>query len=225
MVRPGAWPTAGPADMARQVRAEATRESVLRGAAEVFVRLGYANASLSEIIDESGVTKGALYFHFGSKEELARGVIDAGFVRSSEAGLAKIDERTPALETMIELSVLSVDLSRSDPVVRAMFRLVLEIGDYRGSGENLFELWLGSLQQLAHRAREEGDLSPDFDPDAAGLLVLQMVTGARTVAAGLGRRERSIEHIELMWANLLPALVPESKVEYFRQFAARRLRV
>ncbi len=141
--------------MPRQVRAEATRESVLRGAADVFMRLGYANASLNEIIDESGVTKGALYFHFGSKEELARGVIDAGFVRSSEAGLAKIDERTPALETMIELSVLSVDLSMSDPVVRAMFRLVIEIGDYRGSGDNLFELWLDSLQQLARRRRRK----------------------------------------------------------------------
>lgn len=211
--------------MPRQVRAEATRDSVLRGAAAVFMRRGYANASLNEIIDESGVTKGALYFHFGSKEELARGVIDAGFARSAEAGLAKIDERTPALETMIELSVLSVDLSMSDPIVRAMFRLVIEIGDYRGSGDNLFELWLQSLQQLAHRAREEGDLSPDADPDAAGLLVLQMIVGARTVAAGLDRRDRSIEHVELMWANLLPALVPAPKLEYFRQFAARRMRV
>ncbi|MFZ2529515.1 MAG: ScbR family autoregulator-binding transcription factor [Rhodococcus sp. (in: high G+C Gram-positive bacteria)] len=210
--------------MPRQMRAEVTREAVLRGAAEVFVRLGYANASLNEIIDESGVTKGALYFHFGSKEELARGVIDAGFARSSQAGLAKIDERTPALETMIELSVLSVDLSLSDPVVRAMFRLVIEIGDYCGSGENLFELWLGTLRRLAQRAQDEGDLSADFDPDAAGLLVFQMIVGARTVAAGLGRRERSIEHVELMWTNLLPALVPEPKVEYFRQFAARRMR-
>lgn len=64
--------------MVRQERAEATRDSVLRGAAGVFLRLGYANASLSEIIAESQVTKGALYFHFGSKEELARAVIDEG---------------------------------------------------------------------------------------------------------------------------------------------------
>ncbi len=45
--------------MVRQERAEATRDSVLRGAAGVFLRLGYANASLSEIIAESQVTKGA----------------------------------------------------------------------------------------------------------------------------------------------------------------------
>jgi transcription-repair coupling factor (superfamily II helicase) len=53
--------------MARQARAEITRDSVLAGAADVFLRLGYANASLSEIIAQSNVTKGALYFHFGSK--------------------------------------------------------------------------------------------------------------------------------------------------------------
>ncbi|WP_156509801.1 TetR family transcriptional regulator, partial [Rhodococcoides corynebacterioides] len=57
--------------MVRQARAEITRDTVLAGAATVFLRLGYANASLSEIISQSQVTKGALYFHFGSKEELA----------------------------------------------------------------------------------------------------------------------------------------------------------
>ena len=44
----------------------------------MFFCLGYANASLSEIIAQSNVTKGALYFHFGSKEELARAVVDQG---------------------------------------------------------------------------------------------------------------------------------------------------
>ncbi|CCW12469.1 ScbR family autoregulator-binding transcription factor [Rhodococcus aetherivorans] len=211
--------------MARQVRAEVTRDSVLRGAAEVFMNLGYANASLNEIIQQSGVTKGALYFHFASKEELARAVIDEGFARLGSAGLSAISDRTPALETMIELSVLTVDVSHADPIVRAMFRLVIEIGDYRGSGEGVFAIWLSTVQDLAKRALAEGDLSEELEPDAVGLLVLQALTGARAVAAALNRRDELVEHLENMWRLLVPALVPADKVEYFRQFVSRRLRV
>lgn len=57
----------------RQVRAEVTRESVLQGAATIFVRDGYADANLGDIIEEAGVTKGALYFHFGSRKNWRAG--------------------------------------------------------------------------------------------------------------------------------------------------------
>ncbi|EME61918.1 MULTISPECIES: ScbR family autoregulator-binding transcription factor [Rhodococcus] len=211
--------------MARQVRAEVTRESVVRGAAEIFMNLGYANASLNEIIQESGVTKGALYFHFASKEELARGVVDAGFARLAEAAVATINDRTPALETLIELSVLTVDLSRNDPVVRAMFRLAVEIGDYRGTGDRLFDTWLATMRDLAKRALAEGDLNEDVDPDMVGLFLLQVLTGVRMVAAALDCRDALVEYLENAWGLMLPALVPPAKAEYFKQFASRRLRV
>ncbi|MEE2031630.1 ScbR family autoregulator-binding transcription factor [Rhodococcus chondri] len=210
--------------MARQVRAEVTRDAVLRGAAEVFMRLGYANASLNEIIDQAGVTKGALYFHFGSKEELARGVIDAGAARFEEAARAKLNHRSPALETMIEVSVINVDLSDSDPMVRAMFRLLVEIGDYRGFEAHPFDVWFAAMQGLARQAREQGDLADYIDPDALTLLLLQSLIGARTVSAALDRTDGLTEQIEAMWCILLPSLVPPSKLGYFLQFVARRLR-
>ncbi|MDN5548041.1 MAG: TetR/AcrR family transcriptional regulator, partial [Rhodococcus sp. (in: high G+C Gram-positive bacteria)] len=113
--------------MVRQERAEATRDSVLRGAAGVFLRLGYANASLSEIIAESQVTKGALYFHFGSKEELARAVIDEGSARFDAKCELWLDRRTPALESLIGISSVIVDIGAHDAMVRATFRLLVEI--------------------------------------------------------------------------------------------------
>lgn len=76
-----------------QKRAIATRQAVLVAAAEVFNRMGYVNAGLQEIISESGVTKGSLYFHFSSKEQLARAVIDEGCARSMRHAL---NNSTPA---------------------------------------------------------------------------------------------------------------------------------
>lgn len=59
--------------MAQQERAVRTRRAVLEAAATVFADHGYTAATVADILKTAGVTKGALYFHFDSKEALARG--------------------------------------------------------------------------------------------------------------------------------------------------------
>jgi AcrR family transcriptional regulator len=54
--------------MARQVRSEATRRKILDAAIDVFGDVGYAAAGWNTIIERTGMTKGALYHHFDSKE-------------------------------------------------------------------------------------------------------------------------------------------------------------
>jgi AcrR family transcriptional regulator len=64
--------------MPRQDRARATRECILRAAAQEFERAGFVAASLRAMLARVGVTKGAFYFHFESKEAVAaeRGLTD-----------------------------------------------------------------------------------------------------------------------------------------------------
>lgn len=209
--------------MVRQERAEATRDSVLRGAAGVFLRLGYANASLSEIIAESQVTKGALYFHFGSKEELARAVIDEGSARFDAKCELWLDRRTPALESLIGISSVIVDIGAHDAMVRATFRLLVEIGDYRGSGPATLDVWLDIYRELASRAADEGDLRSDSDSADIARFLLEVASGVRLMAAATGTVRELSDSMKASWNLILPIVVPESKVEYFRQFAARRL--
>jgi AcrR family transcriptional regulator len=62
--------------MARKIRqspklpAEKRREQLLSAARKLFVRKGYRGTTTEEIARAAGVTKGALYFHFDSKEEI-----------------------------------------------------------------------------------------------------------------------------------------------------------
>lgn len=119
---------------ALQKRAIATRQAVVAAAAEVFNRLGYVKAGLQEIISESGVTKGSLYFHFSSKEQLARAVIDEGCANLESACSQQFDSRTPALETLIGISYVMIHPSNNDDLVLAAFRLLNEMGDFRGTG-------------------------------------------------------------------------------------------
>ncbi|MGH3632738.1 TetR/AcrR family transcriptional regulator [Mycobacterium sp.] len=52
-----------------------TRERIQEVARELFIRQGVQRTSLQDIADELGVTKPALYYHFNSREELVRSIV------------------------------------------------------------------------------------------------------------------------------------------------------
>jgi len=78
----------------RLSRAEAkaqTRTALLESAQQVFAEEGYANASLDQIAAEAGYTKGAVYAHFASKEELFLELLSNGLIRQIEVLEALLD--------------------------------------------------------------------------------------------------------------------------------------
>src|SRR2546423_1370056 len=68
----------------QQERSDATRAQLVAAARAAFATLGYAATSLDDVVDAAGVTKGALYSHFHSKQDPFR----AGYAKVQE-GLAR----------------------------------------------------------------------------------------------------------------------------------------
>lgn len=57
-------------------RRAATRAALVAAARELFAERGFAGAGREDIVERAGVTRGALYHHFASKEELFRAVYE-----------------------------------------------------------------------------------------------------------------------------------------------------
>lgn len=55
---------------------EATTHALIAISREMFTTNGFANTALEDIVQKAGVTRGALYHHFGSKEGLFRAVLE-----------------------------------------------------------------------------------------------------------------------------------------------------
>ena len=73
--------------MARLTRKEKqahTRECLMRSAAPVFARRGLQQASIDEVAEDAGFTKGAFYANFKSKEELFLAMLDERFTKRIE---------------------------------------------------------------------------------------------------------------------------------------------
>jgi AcrR family transcriptional regulator len=68
-----------PRVLTRKEKQEQTRSDLMAAAAKVFARRGLEEASVDEIADEAGYTKGAFYSNFKSKEELYLAMLDEKF--------------------------------------------------------------------------------------------------------------------------------------------------
>jgi AcrR family transcriptional regulator len=60
----------------RAQQKDQTRQALISQARRLFATNGYAGVALAEIVQSAGVTKGALYHHFGGKTELFRAVLE-----------------------------------------------------------------------------------------------------------------------------------------------------
>jgi AcrR family transcriptional regulator len=68
--------TQAPERLSREEKKARTRAQLIDAAATVFAREGFMAASLDEVAEEAGLTKGAVYSNFDSKEDLFQAVID-----------------------------------------------------------------------------------------------------------------------------------------------------
>ena len=81
---------------------EQSRARILEAARELFRRNGFDGASIDEVTRAAGLTRGAFYAHFGSKDDLTRQVlgIEAGLVRGLQSAAASDDPDTAAREAL-----------------------------------------------------------------------------------------------------------------------------
>src|SRR6476660_7947972 len=77
-----------------------TRQRIVEMAAPVFNRQGYVGASLRDIINATGLEKGGIYNHFGSKEQLALESYDFAMSRITNHLARSQDGATDALDRL-----------------------------------------------------------------------------------------------------------------------------
>lgn len=191
-----------------QQRAKATRTAVIEGAASIFEELGYGNASLSDVTERASVTKGALYFHFKSKEELALAVIAEQHNIVRVAGEEIAAAGLPALETMIAMCRTFGQQLLDEPIVRAGIRLTFEASAFNADVKGPYQDWVTTMEMLTRQAQLEADVRPDVDAADFARYLVASFTGVQMVSNVLTERRDVLKRIDDMWRFMLPALVP-----------------
>ncbi|MGY5118272.1 ScbR family autoregulator-binding transcription factor [Streptomyces sp. 900105755] len=197
--------------MARQERAEVTRAAILEGAARAFDAEGYHGTTLGDIVKESGVTKGALYFHFTSKEELAQVLVDEQFSvldSAADVGGLGVQSVIDILHRMARQLVENVQ-------VRAGIRLVTDQSSKTGIVSEPYTKWIEVFRKCLVEAQQRGDVKADVDCERVAALIVGSWTGLQLSSQVLSGRADLPERTTLMWQLLLPSIVPPRRLARF----------
>ncbi|MCX4526350.1 MULTISPECIES: ScbR family autoregulator-binding transcription factor [unclassified Streptomyces] len=182
--------------MARQERAVRTRRVILETAAEMFNELGYDATTIGGLIERIQLTRGGLYFHFTSKEQLARAVLDEAVT------LVGVAPQTFKLQEWVDAALLLAYRLPREPVLSASIRLSVD-----PKARSLFGTrwpdWIVVGGELLNDAKERGELLPHVDPDETARLLVGAWTGVQLITETLPDRDLS-EEISSLLALLLP---------------------
>lgn len=206
--------------MARQVRSEATRRKILDAAIDVFSEVGYAAASWGTIIERTGMTKGALYHHFDSKESLASAIIEEGSETLLLAFRNMAGPSSPALENIIHGTFVVAQVSRSDKMARAAEQLTVALSGFNDAAARVFTSWLTVMATEARKAGNEGDIREELDPELVAESIVGAAFGIRLLADATSGDDL-MRRLSRVWDVLLPAIAADTSLPYFLEFLAR----
>lgn len=166
------------------------RDQILREAVHLFGSLGYDATSLQKIAEAVGVTKQALLYHFSSKEELHRAVVESEIEHWRRELPVVLAKTLPSYDRFNAMMAALLEFFGSDPN-RARFAL-REMLDrpaaLRGLlAEHLSPL-LGILTEYIRMGQASGLIQPDLCPESYVVQVMIMVISSAAtggVASGI----------------------------------------
>ena len=207
--------------MPQQIRAQETRAAIIRGAAAAFEQRGYGSTSLAQVSAAAGVTKGALYFHFDSKEALAVAIIEAQHTESVGAGRALLDNDVPGLRALVSMSYELARQLRDDLIVSAGVRLTIEAVNFTTPVSAPYLDWMIACEEFLRRGIADGDVLPTVDVRAAARFFTAAFTGVQVVSDVLTRRGDIDQRLTEMWTLLLPGLVAPERWDELQDLPER----
>lgn len=195
----------------RQERAKRTREQILAAAARTFEEVGYTAARLDDIARDAQVTKGALYFHFRSKADLARAVLEAHHGRWDEIGREVARRGTDPLTGLVALSFAVATNFRTNEIARAGVRLGNEYRLIDAELPTPFIGWVARLTEQLRAAEAEGLLRPGIDCGAAARAIVAGYFGLQEMSVRLASGRDVAQRLREWWQLFLPALTDEAR--------------
>ena len=212
--------------MARNKYPEVTVERILDAAQRLFLEKGYDNTTIQDIVDElGGLTKGAVYHHFKSKEEIMDAVgnrmfrennpFEAVMGRKDLNGLQKLREMVRLNQSdraRMDMNVQSLPILKNPKVLAGMIEA------------NRTEL-TPYFQKLIEEGNRDGSIHTEYAKELAELIpLLTSLWLAPTVFPATPEEMlRKFRFIGEMLANMGLPIVDEEilalAADYFQEFA------
>jgi TetR/AcrR family transcriptional regulator, transcriptional repressor for nem operon len=165
-------------------KGERTRRRIVESAAGVFNTKGYFGSSMGDLVRETGLEKGGIYNHFGSKEQLACEAFDyaAGIMR--ERFEVALKGREGALGRLFAIVDVLGGLAEDPPVAGGcpVLNTAIESDDAHANlkekAKDAMSSWLRLVGSIVKKGVRDGEFRSDTDPRETASVVVATLEGA-----------------------------------------------
>lgn len=164
---------------------ETTRERILRTAFQEFYRHGFQGGSLNRIVEEAGLTKGALFHHFAGKQELGYAVVDeviwphfkATWIDPLEQSDDPIRDTSRLLLHVAETGSTGGNMNQGCPLNNLAQEMSPLDEEFRQRLEKIYAAWRGAFQTALANGIQAGRVRRDVSPVKVAAFVVAALTG------------------------------------------------
>jgi AcrR family transcriptional regulator len=165
-----------------------TREQILRVARRLFTEQGYHRTSIYDLFDDAGITKGAFFHHWKSKEELALSILE-GLKADFDRHFFLIGDGPGRAREKIDRLLLRIDELNngqdwSYTKLFAIWCAELDANEaHLGPAMHKLQVrWYRMWKDLITRAQAEKDLRADISPENLTFLVVSAICGVQLMS-------------------------------------------
>lgn len=168
--------------MATKSKGQSTREHILKVTRQLFTTQGFGNTSISMITTATGVKKGNLYYHFGSKEELGIAVLtDARdefdlFLAESFYGGDLLDEIVNSCDMLLEMMQVQ-NFAGGCLFGNAALEMTESHSEFSKIIQDVFTRWTARIEKNLLAAHAEGLLLDTIPLEPLATTVVATVEG------------------------------------------------
>ena len=205
--------------MVLQARAEATRRKILDSAVDLFDELGYGETGLADVLQRAGVSKGAFYYHFDSKEAVAAAIIQDYRDRIRNMLGEKLDPSLPLMDQLIVASFSSAAMIYSDKCARIGNELMQGLTQISATATRVYAQWTAEFLDGFARGVQASGFAPKVDVGEVAEAAWTGVLGSHLLSSAIG----GDPYIRLarMWRAVLCSFVPEDAQGHFSDLLDR----
>lgn len=168
--------------------AEITRQRILDSAMTVFTKAGYSNARLEDIATEAGVTRGAIYHHFGGKPEVYTALVNERFAEVNAAFSDIMHSGKSPKEMLKALIIETLSLLEKSKEYRKIQELVLFKTSYLPELEEGMQYKIEStnatlryIEEIVSKGIMLGQFDKDLNPRAVAVTAVGLFGGVSTL--------------------------------------------
>ncbi|MFC4244334.1 hypothetical protein ACFOYW_13220 [Gryllotalpicola reticulitermitis] len=165
--------------------------------------------------------RGALSYHFASKEQIAQAVIETQYLQWEDVLAAVRAGGFAGIDALIVLSFVTAARFRDDVLVRAALRLLEDPALREVELPTPFVGWIGITARLLTEAGSLGELDSALPPQEAAEALVELFVGAPAISKQLTGMQDLTARVRRYWLLYLPGLGIHDGVERVPPLARR----